>query len=484
MERVDDTLTVVWKRKSVDMERQVATFSDGVQITYGVTTVHADRLVLHMAEEERFGVADGNVRLIDPDGTIDARNLKFDWRQGTGEASGVLVRALDVVIMAESMSITPDRWELIKAVGMPCEGSPAPIKLASPRVVIYPGRRARIEKPRISIYGVNLPTLPTASMTLDRRVVGLTTPSITEKRGQGLGVSWKSGFLLDDSTGLTASFLSFPRSFPSYSLEVARSSVPPTASTGLISPASDMEERFRFGYFENISVPEPDSELRRRNSPRHTVSIGSYWGIEPVARSTSPTFNKPLEVSLERGTSLGDFKGVIQLRAQQVQETFGKKVERGSVSLSVGPPRIEVARNLSGLVRFDAYTASSVGQTFGWGQAQVGLVATPVKGLRIGAAYHDSLEVGTPHFASDSLFSPRGWIFRTDVLAGPRKFSYLAKWDSSSNQWIDREYQASQVMDCFEAYILFRENPSEYRFGIRMRIDRFLNALQRREVKR
>lgn len=484
VERIDATLTVIWRRKSVDIERNVATFSEGVEIQYGPTTVRADRLVLHLDPEERHGRADGNVLLTDPDGTIHASALAFNWLLRTGDAENVELDALDVMIRARSMHIEPNRWEFLDVEASPCDENPSPVSLRSPRIVIEPGKRATLTKARLAVFGLALPTLPKAIISLDRRATGLRPPTVSQRRGAGIGLQWNSGFLLDDQTSLAGAFSTFPRSRPSYSLEIARSTVDPEAATGIIGLRSDLSERFRHGYFDNVSVAEPEQEHKWLDEPRNTLSVGSYWSQYSFARAGNASFNKPLEVGYETAMRVPGASGIAQLRAQRIDEVGGGSATRATLSASVAPRSIRLGSGLETHIRFDTSVFASQNGPYGWTRAQIGVLARPVSGLTLGLAYVDSAQAGTPDFDIDRLLSSRGWIYRVDYAMGPRSISYMQKWDSPSRAWFDREYAVKQTMGCFEGSVTYREVANEFRFGLQLRLDRFVNAIQRREVRR
>src|SRR5688572_13541510 len=115
VQRIDETLTVEARSVKANLPEQTVTYADGVKAIYGVTTVRADRLVIYLASNEleapvlavlgtanlvpgmhvpteeielnlatRRGVASGNVLLTDPDGTVRAERLEFNWMLGTG----------------------------------------------------------------------------------------------------------------------------------------------------------------------------------------------------------------------------------------------------------------------------------------------------------------------------------------------------------------------------------------------------------------
>lgn len=483
VERIDETLTVTWRRKNVDLTTQVATFSEGVEVQYGPTTVHAETLELHLAEAERWGEAKGSVVLVDPDGTAHADSLRFDWKNHTGEAHNVDMKVLNLTIRAQRLTITPQRWELIEAEAVPCEGPPTPIRLRAPRVVIEPGRRGVLYKPRFSLFGATLPTLPRATFSLDRRVSGFNPPSISQRPGEGIGATWGSTFLIDEHSAISGSFSSFKSRLPSYGVAFARSSIPPDSGSKLAT-SSDLDERFREDYFENVSIESPEKGQARLHQERNTWSVGSYWNKSPVARLPGSTFNKPIELGWDVGVPLNGWDSIVSTRLQNIAEKGGNEVTRLTAAVAAGPQPWRLAKGLQGVVRLDTALFASNQSAYGWSRGLVGIVAHPASWITVGAAYANSFEYGSPDFAADRLLSAQGVHLRADIDLGPRKVSYLAKWDPRAHTWYDRQYSVSQVVGCFEAFVVFREVPDEYRLGLRLRIDQLVDALQNRKVKR
>jgi hypothetical protein len=120
---------------------------------------------------------------------------------------------------------------------------------------------------------------------------------------------------------------------------------------------------------------------------------------------------------------------------------------------------------------------------FGWVRAFAGLYFEPTPLLRVAGGVVTSKSFGTPDFFFDQLTAERGFHLRADLNLGATQISYLTKYDTRL-KWYDREYIISQVAGCFEPFILYRQFPSDYRFGLRLRLDNFYDILQRRNFRR
>ena len=69
-----------------------------------------------------------------------------------------------------------------------------PWDTASPKLEIVPGQSGRLERPRISLFGKHIATLPTRNFNLDPRVRGVGLPSLSIKRTGDYGITWEAVF--------------------------------------------------------------------------------------------------------------------------------------------------------------------------------------------------------------------------------------------------------------------------------------------------
>ena len=90
---------------------------------------------------------------------------------------------------------------------------------------------------------------------------------------------------------------------------------------------------------------------------------------------------------------------------------------------------------------------------------------------------------GTPDFQADVLENPDGLNFRVDLNLKATTIRYLARLDPSEG-WFDRQIYVSQAVGCFEVFVFSRKVPREYRLGVKLRVDQFVDLLTRRKFER
>lgn len=480
---VDDELSVEWEYQHLAADGRVATYRGNVKATYGPTTLFADELVLEL--DAKRGHATGNVRLEDPDGRLAADAFRFDWGERTGSAENVTVHAANVMIRAGSIEVRPDRWRVTDAYITPCAGERVPfLGVFSREVVLRSGRGGRARAPDLEIFGRRVLRIPVESFSLDRRVTGFRFPGVSFRRGQGIGLTWASSFLLDDRTAFSGTFAKFEGK-PSYGAQVSWSSVAPTRSSGLVAPRTELAERFGEGYFDVVAVDEPEDEVGYLGAERSSVSAGSTWNQSTAGRPVdSADVTKRLELALEQGGEVAGIVGFVQVRAQEVRETSSTPFVRRVLALASASTRpIALGPNLSARLRVDAY-ATRGGRPFGWVRAMPSLLYDFGRGWRAGVAYGWGHEFGDPDFGYDGLLSKRGLHMRLDGDLGFVKASLLLKHDRELGGVYDREYSLRFPIGCVEPFVVVRTRPSDTRFGVRIDIDRLLSRLQQRELKR
>lgn len=480
--RIDQALEVTFQNQETDLEARTVTFTDGVEATFGLTSIRCDRL--HLDTLNKTGEATGNVSLIDPDGNVQASRITFNWDNQTGTAYDVAIEAPFLRLKARQIHISPESWVLRDVVANTC-GNDRPLLVFTAReVTIVPGSRAKVNRLGIEALGQKLGVLPTYTFSLDRRVRGLTAPSIAFERGVGFGVSWASEFMAGPDATIGFNVGVFQSRMPSYSLEYSRSLLGANASMAQIRPRPDVGEHFDFAWLENVLVRNPKDEWYFTHERRSTMSVGTYWNIGVTARREEPTISKPIDVAYEAGGSLSGFGLYGQVRGQQIQETRGRSETRTATFLSVSLPELHIGPNLAYRNRIDTAAFFGERSRFGWGRLETGFAYEPSPHVRLGVGYVDSLSLGSPYFGFDELYSDRGWRARLDLTYGPRKFSYLVKYDASSGRIYDREFMFSQIAGCIEPYIVVRQFPYDLRVGFYFRVEELLNRLKNRDVGR
>jgi hypothetical protein len=486
VQQISEEITVVARRQERDIPRQITTFSEGVTATYGPSTVTADRLVVREAEEEQNATATGNVIVTDPDGTIQATSITFTWKDGDkgGIAENVVGNVAGTFFRARRGEITTTKWTFFDVEGTVCRNTPPLFLVRSPRLEFTPGKEGRVERPRVSLLGQRIATLPTQRFNLDPRTRGISLPGFSYKREDGLGVTWSPGVLLDERTSLQGSFASYKGNYPGFSAIASRSLLPPDTLRGPLTPRSDFGDRFEFGYFETVEIKKPDEEFRILTTPRASVSIGSFFnqGVPGRRAPEDHRYSKPIEAAYEKSGTLGPAAYLAQARVHLIRNQFTPYTGRTVLSGSAILPPNSVARNVNTHVRADTSLFLGARQ-FGWVRGTAGLTYQPVRQVRLGAALVQGFEAGRPEFPIDPLYAKGGVNLRADFNLGPTRISYMTKWDREF-EWYDREYSLNQVIGCLEAFVLYRQNPQTYRVGLSLRLDQLADLIQRRSSQR
>jgi hypothetical protein len=484
-----DEIQVTGKVQDIDPIHKIVRYSEGVAAKYGPTVVFADRLEIHHADGDKYVLARGNVRVEDPEGELTAESFTLWYGPQRGPdgqlavADHVTLNVAGVEAQAESVTIRPQRWELLNVEATNCK-RPVPLYLLkAKRVVIEPGKEGTIYKPRLSILGKEIGTLPTRHFSLDRRSPGLQMPTPAFKSGAGFGINWASGFLIDDQSIVKADFSSFPRDYPSYSVSYAHSFLPANKSNAKIAARSELVERFNWSYFDNVRVESLATTQSFTMKPRSSITAQSVWNTGSSARLKNEDFSKAIDVAFEQSGPVGPFGLNFQVRGQSIRRTGEDFIERAVLSATLQAPSLKIADKLQTDVRADLFGIGGAG-SFGWVRGQAGIMYQPIPQLALGAAWISAAESGTPDFISDRLVSKNAFHARADLNLGPTQISFLAKYDSGRKRWYDREYSISQVVGCLEPFIVRREFPNDYALGVRFRLNDFFGLLERRKIER
>jgi lipopolysaccharide export system protein LptA len=481
--QLDEDLVVSSESSHFDPLTQTFTFSRGVVATYGVTTVRADRLVIHNASGDQNGEAVGHVQLEDPDVNMTAENLRFSWKPEarTGHAENAVIHIANVTLRVKRAEIKPEQWDLYDVSGTACRNDPPFIEARTRHLVVHPGKSGKAVRPTLYVLGNRIVSLPDRSFNLNPKTEGFNLPALSYRRGAGLGISFQSGFLLTPQTNLAVSAGVFPGSLPGYGATLTRSLLPEERVNNIVTPASELGERFRTGYLENIQVTSPDQERRSLRNEKRSIAVSSVWNQGSVARGTRVSYSKPLEGVYEVGGAADDIGFIGQARMQTIRANNGPIHTRLLLSGTAGITPRPIAANLDLVGRVD--TSLFLGTNFGWVRGSAGLVYHPVPQVALAGGAFLSQEFGSTIFEVDRLYAKNGFVFRADFNLGPTKFSYMQKWDQTLG-WFDREYTASQVVGCLEPFVLYRKYPNDYNFGVRFRLDEFYDVLRRRDFRR
>lgn len=455
-------------------------FSGGVTAIYGVTTLRADRLAVLRGGKRGF--AEGAVRIDDPDGKLQASDLAFDWGNRTGFARGVRAEIANLFMTAQEVDIGTERWVLRGVRASTCGREKPLYAIRIPEVRLTPGKGGRTTGTGLEVFGKYLGKGPGTSFSLDKRVLGLRLPMINHRKGQGLGVSWFSGILLNESTSISAAYATYPRQPPGYGITLVKSSIGADEARGLLAPRSELNEWFNRRYMDNIDVQTPKEEVLEHRAKRESWSIGSYGNQSARGRAESLRIKKPIEFAYERGGPLGRGGYQAQVRLHQIADGEAPAYLRGLVWVNAAHrgPDLGPIKTLVGL---DAMGFLGGGTKHAWARLQTTAVYEQPN-YRFAVGYTVGVEGGRPLFDFDALPMRRSLHARADANIGPLTASYLVKWDGGTMRMIDKEYILALKVGCLEPFVRYRQFPSESSFGIRFSIDQFTRVLQRRTVTR
>lgn len=477
---------LVVEAKTGSFTRETVTFRDGVKATFGQEVLTADSLTLY--PQEKRGRAEGHVLLVDPDGTLSAEDLSFSWNPGGKAAAGRNVR-LDMagvlIEAATARSIAGDPPTLIftDVQGTSCGNERTPLyQIHSPRVTFTPGKEGVIRKPTLYLFGHRIATLPTHHFSLDPRVRGIPLPGLAIRQNGDLGIGWTPSFLLGPQTAFSGNVRAFPGEHFTADAYVTRSYLSAQRATSLIMPRSDLSERFSGDYFNNVRVQTPQRADQALRSERQTLSVGTSWNRASLNDTNSDTYSKLLEGVYEVGGPMGNLGYQTTLRVQQIRREDEPFKTRLVGQGTVGRATLPLGGKLFGEARLDA--ATFLGTTaFGWVRAEAGAYTSPTPWATVGVGYAHGTEFGDSMYPMDRLLIRDLGTVRADFDLGPTQISYLLKRDFDRDKWY-REYAVTQVMGCLEAFVISRQFPRSYQFGVRLRIDEFLERLRSRKLER
>jgi hypothetical protein len=484
VQKIDVDLTVYWHRQTITASPRALIFEDRVEADYAGTKLYCDKLTLYLEEGHKHGLAEGNVRLVDPDGTLDASRIFFDWVGRTGSGEDVAVHSHGVMMRAQHVIIQQKIWTAENIYATPCDGEGTPLfEIHAPRAVISPGGDATLFRPRIYVLGHHVFNMKQYQVSQTRRGAGQSLPSVSYSKSGGFSAGIQPNYQIDDQTLVASGFHVGQHQKPSRDILLSRSLLPVSTAPGGFIPRSDLDERFSFSYFENVYVKTPQQETAYLSGRRLSLSLGTTFNEGAAARRNSTALTKPLEAVLEGAGAAHGLAIFGQVRAQRIQEVDGPAQNRTVGYVSIAAPPLTLVPGLYTDIRADAADFLNRGGSYGWAHFQAGLVARPSRALRIGAAWMNAAEWGEPAFESDRLFSMHSVHVRGDLLLGPTKLSVLSKYDLRGRRWFDNEFEISQAIRCVEPYFVYRQFPRGFSFGLRVRLDNLYEALRRRQRK-
>lgn len=482
---IDGKLIIESKTQKIFLAEEKVVYSDGVKATFGVTTVTSDTLTVLFGKPNQRGIAEGNVHVVDPEGTIDARKLEFKWVEKTGIADQVVVKIDQLELDAQTLNVVPGRWELTNARIRDRGIRPSLFEFWSPSVVIEPGKQSTARKINVKVLGQKVATLRRHDVSLSRKSEGLRLPSVSLRRGQGLGVTWQAGVPTTQSTYTDFRFSAFPQRRPSMSLNISQSLMKPEKVETLITPRSDLSELFNYGYMENINVSNPENARRYLSHERITIGVGSVVNAGVTGRTGGDRISKPWDIVVEAGGAPSGFAQMHQVRFQNVRVSGDEEQTRGVVISTLQTPNLSLGANLYAVGRLDGrWFFNGGGRQSKWGRVIGEAIWQPNSKLRLGIGYAVGANNGEAAFVFDRLKNTRAIHMRTDFLLGPTTLNMLAKYDPSRKDWFDFELALTQVAGSFEPYYVYRKEAGTSTFGVRFRIFETFDKLKDRLPQR
>ena len=477
-------LKVEYQTVSFEADGSTAVFGGPIKATYDQTVITSQTLKLNY--QEQTGVAEGGVVLTDPAAHMTTDRLEFNWKLKTGSANKVYVQVGNMRIRAETLDIAPEEWNMKSVRATLSRRKNPQYEIIAKSARIKPGQEGVASRVSLNLFGLHIGSVPEMRFGLDPRIDGFNLPSIVERKGAGLGVSWNSSFFLGEKFVLGGTFGAFPQRFPGYSADITWMDADPNKVFRRLKPQEDLIEQTGDGWFDNISVRGPRSEALTIGSPRLLYKLGTRWNGSTFARpDNSKDVSKAYEAVVESAGRADGFSLRINARMQDIRESSDSPfVNRFASQLTALSPAWYLGRGLGLQLRTDVLNTMSADNQFGWVRGQASLLWSPMNGVTMGLAYSDSDTFGTPDFGFDRRLYDRAVHGRIDYIRGPFTLRGLWKYDPVSHAIFDHEYEFAIVAESFEPFMVWRQQPSDFRIGVRFRISEFRQRLQRRQVKR
>ncbi|MFQ3587246.1 MAG: hypothetical protein SNJ74_03175 [Fimbriimonadaceae bacterium] len=489
--RVSDfeQIRVEWRRFEATANPNVFRFSERPIALYGVTTVEADTITLVVDGETRRGVAEGRVRLVDPEGTIEADRIEFSWPDGRGSAINAVVRIDGLEVRADRLTMGRDNrdrplWILEGVAALPGNERPPLFSVKAARMEVRPGQVGWARQPELSLGGMRLFRLPSYRVNLNPASPGLPLPSVAYRGGAGVGLGWQAGFLVGPQLLLDGSVATFPERRTSTTFALTRSLLPAGTDAEVLTPASELSEPFRDGFLENVKTRSLGQEQETLRRPRASVSLGSSWNRSARGLTVGGRISKPWDLAVEVGGEAAGFGWRAQTRIHRIGEVGGVYQTRSVVSGSLIFPMQSIGPRLDTVVRLDGRHFANDGPDLTWARATVGAVWRPIPELRLGGGRFFSQTIGSSPYSFDSLEFEGGWLLRADIIGGSTRFSFLTKTDDRTRRFVTREYSLRQVVGPLEPFVVWRERERDLSFGIELRTIDAIEGVRNRLRKR
>ncbi|MBS1702004.1 MAG: hypothetical protein JST12_10115 [Armatimonadetes bacterium] len=504
-----DVLIIKNYEMEADRQNGYVIYRGGVEAIYGVTTLTTDTLIVRRGNkgdppiEVKDGdktytlrpmeaVAVGKVLLVDPAGTIQAKNLWFTWDpdrraamdEVVGQGDSVDVHIANFSIRADKMSQSLKGIDF-SHVQVSTSGWKHPyFKFDARSVFIEPGKRGTARSVRLSLLGATLPAIPLFRFTLDPRANGSQIPRVGLRQGSGIGMSWGGDFVTSDSTDISTAVNAYPKVQPTYLLSYGKSFVPAErAAENQFRVYDPFGERSDYSFFGNIYTNSIERAYEGLRTEKDLFSVGTFYNYHTLGRQSDDkiSYSRPIEIGYSRGGPSGAWGYMVQAKAMRVLEEGAHAGNRFSLQGNFFTPLMRKGKLVGG-ARIDGQArldASSSGYLGGEG----GFTYEASKDFNLSAGAYGYRNFGTPLYVGDHFLTDQGFVVRGDIFGNSTNFSIMFRYDPTQG-WFDREYRFSQVVGPIEPVIVYRASPHQYQLGFRFRTQDLARMLERRKLER
>lgn len=496
---------IMYSEAESDLENHIIIYRGKVIAKIGDSRLLTDTLIVRNGDKEDKPVeiseggqtfklnpqeafATGQVELIDPDGTLKAKNLWFTWNDDKRKSDAIVGRADDVEahvatlwIKAASMTQAKRNLTFLKAKVSAGSSTNPMYGIDAEDVQVTPGERATAHSVSLSLFGVNLPRVPIMVFSLDPRANGVQLPRIGYRQGSGFGASWGGDYLLDDKSAVIGNFNIYPEVLPSYRVAYAQSRVPiEEAGINQFAISDSFEDRSNFSFLGSVYNPSQRSTYDRIRVKKDLFTISTWFNYESFGRVTDrkTNYSKPVELAYEKGGPVGDWGYLTQIRGAKIQEVHGNSENRFTLQGSMFSPVQTIGRTTFSTRLDGGFHTDS--QSMGFLGGEAGLTYQLRDYLSISGGAYGYKTFGDPTFAGDNYISNQGYVIRGDWQGPSNSLSMLYRYDPQLG-WFDRQFRITQVIGSIEPVFVYRQAPRQYQLGIRFRLQDIAKKLQRRD---
>lgn len=458
--------------------------------THGSSFISADQAELDQTKMEATFVQ--GVRIIDPVGEITATKVTVDFNGDPKNPSGWNVKeavALDVrgkaheaKFTADAITKTVDRIRVNKASFWLGELHVPDFKLSFRSVVVKPGDFVSSNKATLQLgSGIKIP-LPFFRQSLKPGGSESYLPKISFNSQFEPRIAFRNLFQIGDRAGLSVNASARLNRVPltsatlAYSFRDGRSGQLPALR--IDNPDG---ERFMDGFFDNVMIASPEVEAAGLGKSKSLLFFGSSFNGGSSVRPGEPVrFDRDWYGGFDWGETFGGVSVSAQLRYGTITN---RKLRDPAHRLEFFPAIISPSLRIggSGWMRLRADSAIfGTSEEYGWVRGMLEAGADLHEFLSVGVGYAESFDWGEPMFDADRLYSEHALHLRADLKLPATKFSVLVKYDFDRRSAYDVEFTLKQAIRSIEPFVSYRSFPGTLSFGVSVRMQKLLEALQKR----